>query len=974
MSSNIHPAFELLRTQTIPSLKVTFEEYRHRETGAQHIHLAADNTENVFLVALRTVPMDSTGVAHILEHTALCGSEKYPVRDPFFMMIRRSLNTFMNAFTSSDWTAYPFASQNKKDFNNLLDVYLDAVFFARLDPLDFAQEGHRIEFADPSDSSSELMFKGVVFNEMKGAMSSINSVLWQTMSKHLYPTSTYHYNSGGDPEDIPNLTYEQFLEFYKTHYHPSNAIFLTFGDIPAAEHQEKFQERALQRFKKLDKLIAVSDEKRYTQPQRFEESYAYDAPEVSQEIKQKTHIIIAWLLGKSTDLEHTMRARLLASVLLDNSGSPLQKALETTDLGTAPSPLCGLEDSQKELCFACGIEGSDPEQADAFESLILGVLKDVAENGIPHQQLAASLHQLELSQREVGGDSYPYGLNLALTCLSSATHRGDPVSLLDLDSVLKDMQQQILDPDFIKSLARELLIDNQHRIRLVLKPDADLARDKEQAEKDRLASIKNTLTQEQKQEIIDAASALKERQEMHEDLGVLPKVGLADVPASINYTEATAKQIKPLPLTSFSAGTNGLVYQQVVMPFPALNEQQLQLLPLYSTCVTEMGVGNRDYQQTQLWHSSVVGSYTASASVRTDKAELDSLHANFTLACKGLASNQQAMSELMQESFSLARFDEVDRLKELVAQILTQRESSVVSNGHVLAMIAASSGLSSYGHLNQRWGGMSGLIQLRQLNDSLENNNGLQDLSQQLQEIHQLFLKQPRQYLLVGEKDKINQFGSSIESNFAKENNALQPDNLIDYCPSLTTVNHSWTANTQVSFCAKAFPTVASSHPDCAALTVLGGVLRNGYLHRAIREQGGAYGAGASQDSQTGAFRFFSYRDPRITETLSDFDRSIDWLMDNPLGDEKIEEAILGVVGSLDKPGSPAGEAIRTFHSELSGRSKESYSEFRSRVLAVDESQLKAVCDHYLRQQSAHTAVITNAELAGNVPLEISAA
>ena len=190
MSNPAHPAFELLRTQSVPSLKLRYEEYRHRETGAQHIHLASDNTENVFLVALRTVPMDSTGVAHILEHTALCGSEKYPVRDPFFMMIRRSLNTFMNAFTSSDWTAYPFASQNKKDFNNLLDVYLDAVFFARLDPLDFAQEGHRLEFATPDDSSSALTFKGVVYNEMKGAMSSINSVLWQTMSKQLYPTST----------------------------------------------------------------------------------------------------------------------------------------------------------------------------------------------------------------------------------------------------------------------------------------------------------------------------------------------------------------------------------------------------------------------------------------------------------------------------------------------------------------------------------------------------------------------------------------------------------------------------------------------------------------------------------------------------------------------------------------------------------------------------------------------------------------
>ena len=198
MTVKTHPAFELLRTEKISSLKVEYQEFRHTVTGAQHIHLASDNKENVFLVALRTVPEDSTGVAHILEHTALCGSEKYPVRDPFFMMIRRSLNTFMNAFTSSDWTAYPFASQNRKDFNNLMSVYLDSVFFARLDPLDFAQEGHRLEFETPEDSMSDLTFKGVVYNEMKGAMSSINSTLWQTVTKYLYPTSTYHNNSGAN--------------------------------------------------------------------------------------------------------------------------------------------------------------------------------------------------------------------------------------------------------------------------------------------------------------------------------------------------------------------------------------------------------------------------------------------------------------------------------------------------------------------------------------------------------------------------------------------------------------------------------------------------------------------------------------------------------------------------------------------------------------------------------------------------------
>src|SRR5210317_1723061 len=224
-----HPAFIPVRQHTVDSLNIRVEQYEHRATGAAHYHLASDYSENVFLVALRTVPHDSTGVAHILEHTALCGSERYPVRDPFFMMLRRSLNTFMNAMTSSDWTAYPFASQNRKDYFNLLDVYLDAVFFSRLDPLDFAQEGHRVEFAEPDNPDSDLVYKGVVFNEMKGAMSSVSSTLWSKLCEHLFPSTTYHYNSGGDPEHIPDLSYEQLQDFYRSHYHPSNAIFMTFG-------------------------------------------------------------------------------------------------------------------------------------------------------------------------------------------------------------------------------------------------------------------------------------------------------------------------------------------------------------------------------------------------------------------------------------------------------------------------------------------------------------------------------------------------------------------------------------------------------------------------------------------------------------------------------------------------------------------------------------------------------------------------
>ena len=434
--STPHPAFKAIRQETIDSLNIRVEEYEHEKTGAVHYHLASENNENVFLVALRTVPQDSTGVAHILEHTALCGSKNYPVRDPFFMMLRRSLNTFMNAFTSSDWTAYPFASQNQKDFNNLLQVYLDAVFFSRLDPLDFAKEGHRVEFSEPENSDSELVFKGVVFNEMKGAMSSVSSVLWSKLCEHLFPSSTYHYNSGGDPENIPDLSYEQLQSFYRSHYHPTNAIFMTFGNIEASAHQSVFEQNALGHFDRLPEKIQVQPEVRLSQPQRVEDCYALDETEGTE---QKTHLIMGWMLGESSDLAQLLEAQLLSSVLLDNSASPLQQALETTKLGRAPSPLCGLEDSMREMVFCCGIEGSEPEHADALEEMVLEVIERVARDGVSQERLEAVLHQLELHQREITGDGYPYGLQLILQALGCATHYSDPIAVLNLDPVIVDL-------------------------------------------------------------------------------------------------------------------------------------------------------------------------------------------------------------------------------------------------------------------------------------------------------------------------------------------------------------------------------------------------------------------------------------------------------------------------------------------------------------------------------------------------------
>ncbi|MEK7214694.1 MAG: insulinase family protein, partial [Chloroflexota bacterium] len=345
---------------------------------------------------------------------------------------------------------------------------------------------------------------------------------------------------------------------------------MTFGNIPAAELQTRIETQALSRFDHLDVNIHVPDEKRYLAPIRVEEAYPLDEEGGTQ---HKTHLVLGWLLGSATNLMETMEAHLLASVLLDNSASPLMMALETTELGTAPSPLCGLDDSQKELCFVCGIEGSEPDQADALEQLVLEVLGEVAENGIDHEQVAASLHQLELNQREITGDGYPYGLNLLMTALTSATHRGDPIALLDLDPVLETLRTNIEDPNYIKTLTRRLLLDNQHRVRLTLRPDPELSERQVQAELAQLEKLNAALSDDEKQVIVERAQALKERQVKKDDESILPKVGLEDIPRALHYTPCHEKLTAPVPLTTYRAGTNGLVYQQIIHDLPALSDR-----------------------------------------------------------------------------------------------------------------------------------------------------------------------------------------------------------------------------------------------------------------------------------------------------------------------------------------------------------------------------------------------------------------
>ncbi|GGZ79391.1 peptidase M16 [Ignatzschineria indica] len=941
--------FTKVKETFIPSLNITLQEYEHNVTKAKHIHLANDDSNNVFLVGFLTVPEDSTGVAHILEHTALCGSENYPVRDPFFMMIRRSLNTFMNAFTSSDWTAYPFASQNKKDFYNLLDVYLDAAFFPQLEYLDFLQEGHRLEFSEIDNPESELVYKGVVFNEMKGAMSSIGSILYQELTKALFPTTTYHNNSGGDPEDIPNLTHEALVNFHKKHYHPSNSVFMTYGNMDPLEHQAVFEEKVLSKFDYQDFDFSVKDEKRYTEPQKFTATYPLP---VDEPLEKQSHVINSWLLNPIMDADELMRARILSSVLVDNASSPLRLALETSDLGTAPSIFCGLEEGTREAFFSCGLEGANGDESEKINQLIVDTLIQVRDEGVPQESIEAALHQLELASREISGDRYPYGLRLIVDTLTPVLHGGEAYDALSFDESLKKMREEIQDRNFIPNLIDRLLLNNPHRVMLTVNPSHTLADERVAKEKARLAEIQSSLTEADKEKIIREAKALQARQSQIDDDSILPMVTREDIPKKLTFPELNYQEGVVLG----SPTTNGMTYQSIVVDLPALTEEEMVILPFLDAFITEMGAGSRSYLEQQARISAVTGGVSA----RTMYQPYDGdIRGYWVLSGKALLDHSDALASLLRDIFFDARFDEVKRMQEIMAQIKVGREQGIVSNGHSYAMGVASQNISLISQLEQRLSGMQSIKDFREIEKRMKDDTECRAFGEKLAALLTKLQQSPYEIIVLNDSEQIEKIGQDFAAVMAHN---VTEDVTRFSAPfsehSEEKVYLGWAINAPVFYCAKSYKTVTRDHQDSPVFQVLTGFLRNGYLHRAIREQGGAYGGGANYNASSGAFNFFSYRDPRLEETLADFDASIVWLLENEHDEQQLEEAILGVISAIDRPKAPASEYGDRYFMAKYDRTPEDLEQYRAAVLNVTIDDLKRVAREYLANPDTHTAVL----------------
>ncbi len=959
-TSDVNPGtagFTVIHRADLHHINGVLFRLRHEATGANHLHIATDDVENAFSVAFKTVPGDSSGVAHILEHTVLCGSKRYPVRDPFFSMLKRSLSSFMNAFTASDWTMYPFCTPNRKDFYNLLDVYLDATFFPNLDPLSFKQEGHRLDIETDENGNNRLVIKGVVYNEMKGAMSSPDQVLARSLLEAIYPDTPYRFNSGGDPAVIPELTVESLQAFHRIHYHPSNAYFYTYGNLPLEDHLTFLQEKVLRHFTAIDPQTVVPSQPRWTVPR----SAFYTYPEApGEDIANKSQVCISWMTADIQNPFEVLTLSLIEQILLGNAASPLRKALIDSGIGSTLCDTAGFDGDNRDTIFCCGLKGVDPEDADPIERLVFSTLRDLVGNGIDPEMIDAAIHQVEFHQKEITNTPYPYGLKLLLTLAGTWFHGGEPEQAIQPDRNLERIRREAGN-GFLEERIRHYLIDNPHRVRLVLSPEPGKNQAQEAETAQKLEAQMGLMTDEDLAAITTDSQKLAALQEASEDVSVLPTLALGDIPPSVRRTPATAT-LPSESTVSYEAATNGIFYFAGTLKLHRMDPDDLLLVPFFCHAFSRSGTQRRDFAELSQTISRYTGGLGISLQARTrfdaDETPLPLL----TITGKSLSRHESQLFDLLNELFLEVSFSNLERLKQLALEYRAALEAMVVQGGHRLAMSLASRKLTPSAGINEDWSGVHQLRFIKTMTADLSQEH-LGELSNRLDTLkRRLIGRNGLDIAAIGSPEDVETAIGHIRGLRDRlPNHSEKPFEVPTPVYPLPAME-AWTTATAVSFVAQAFRVSRYLDEDSPALAVMAKLMRSLYLHREIREKGGAYGGFAAYNPEEGIFAFGSYRDPHVLATIEVYRKAAAFIRGGEYGVEDVKEAVLQVCSEIDKPDPPGSSARKAFFRRQVGLTDDMRDAFKGRLLHLAEKDIRNAAEaHFSHLESRSSiAVITS--------------
>ncbi len=961
-------AYTVIERREIRDLNSVSYLLKHNKTGARVALLSNDDENKVFYIGFRTPPKDSTGVAHIVEHTVLCGSDKFPVKDPFIELAKGSLNTFLNAMTYPDKTVYPVASCNDKDFQNLMDVYLDAVLHPNIyhEEKIFKQEGWHYEMEDAGDA---LHINGVVYSEMKGAYSSPDDVLEREIMNSLYPHTSYAVESGGDPDVIPELTYDDFLAFHKKYYHPSNSYIYLYGDMDMAQKLQYIDEEYLSRYEALAVDSSLASEPAFSSMRMVEKQYSIMESESEQD---NTYLAYNVSLGEQPGPEFCNGFAALADVLCSIPGAPVKQALLDAGIGTDVS--CVYDTGVRQPYFSVIAKNANAEQRDTFIRIIEDTFKTASEKGLDKKAVEASLNSSEFKYREADFGSYPKGLMYGLQMLESWLYDDrKPFTEVELLEVYRELKKKV-DTSYYEDMIRKYLLQNSHKSIVVVNPVKGLTGRKERELAEKLAQKKAAMSSEEIAKIVKETEELRLYQEepsRKEDLERIPLLSRADLKKEAMPYVNEEKKVGDTVLLYHDIYTNGIGYLRFMFDLRQVPEE---LFPYVGILKMMLGLVNTaDHSYSELYNeiNLQTGGIAPVVNTYTDARDLERYTATFDLKVKVLYENLPQAFALAEEILTRSNYTDAKRLYELVAEARSCKQASMMSAGHTLAAGRAMAYFSKPAMVLEHINGIPFYRLLEGLEKDFEERK--EELADNLQKLVRYIFR--AENLLVdytAEPEGLQEIAPLIE----KFKSGLYTD-AVDrpgYDPVPVKKNEGFMSAAQIQYVCRAGNFVRKGLPYHGALRVLRVLMGYDYLWTQVRVKGGAYGC-MCNFGKSGESYFVSYRDPNLEKTIDVYEKAADHIAGFEADERTMTQYIIGALSELDMPLTPSAKGMYSLTGYMTHYEYEQLQKNREELLSADADTIRKLAvyirafieDDYLCVVGNEEKIKENAERFGEI-------
>lgn len=947
--------FTVREVRDVPSVRGVAVMFDHAATGAQFLCIHCDDAENLFSINFATPPPDDTGLPHILEHAVLAGSKRFPVREPFFEMIKMSMATFINAMTGWDCTYYPVCSNVPADLFNLAEVYFDAVFHPQLSETTFRREGHHLAPGDEKSPPESLTINGIVYNEMKSYFSQPEGRLYRTALRGLFPDTPYARESGGDPETIPQLTYNDFLAFHRNYYNATNARFLCYGDIPPHRHLEFLAEH-LDTVDPGPRAPQIPLQTRWTAPRQFEDVYAISEDE---DLAAKTYHVRTWLVGSAYEPVDQMLLYILGLILTGNEAAPLRKALVDSKLGE-DVVFTGFSGVGLESVFRVGLKGSEPDRADAFRELVDHTLDSLARSGIEDRHVRAAFQQAAYDYREV---NTLFPLHVLDEVLDSWLYDQDPLTYLNADRLLTAAQDRYeTEPQIFAQRIRNRLLDNPHRLDFVFKPDRDCQTAADEKLARHLAARRQAMSDAAATVVAQDAARVEQEAgaaNTPADLATLPQLAVTDLPNSPREVDT---EFAALPgggtLQHNRVFSNGVNYLRIEFDLAGLPQELWESLPRYLETVKKLGAGDWDYQEASWRKAESTGGLGVGLELRTTVDPPGGPARGITLTLKALDEQLAAALDVLETVLFEPNPDDRSRFQDVIVQTRARLRTRLVQDGLGTARRHATRHLFAEAEIGEQMRGLPQLAGVERLADTFEAE--FPQMVENVLRVRDFLLSTHRMHVsFTGTDEAATTVRERIEAWTRKMGDSHSQGGTSAFAPLSASVHEGLAAPIQVCHCTRAFRVPGFESPD-APLLMLGAQLVNiDYLISEIRLKGNAYGAGCQYRGLPGHMILFSYADPHIARTYRVFDGLVDYVNSAPWTKTELDRAIITTAKNFQTPIRPEAATTEALDHFRTGLTPERRADLYQRLLAAGVDEVRTAFTHALEDAKGRSANCT---------------